>query len=193
VKPGQGALRTGRVLTFAVSSMALASAAHVAAGGDVPLLGMLLSLPLVVVAVNPLAGRPRGLLTLGAAMAGVQAMLHVAFLAADSHGACAQISAHGHPTAVRCADMTGMPPSTGMLAAHVLAASALVVLLARGEAALWALADRVAFRVRRFLAAVTTPGAGSPPSALLFLVVPQLRDRPGRAQTKRGPPVAAAA
>lgn len=190
--PGHGALRAGRVLAFAGSAIAVGSAAHVAGGGEVPVAGMVFSLPLVAIAVNPLATRRRGLPALGLAMAGVQVLLHVAFLAADGHGRCEPVGAHGHTTGVRCGEMTSMSPSAGMLAAHVLAAALLVLVLARGEAAVWALADWVAFRVRRRLAALPAPRPGSAPSPLLFLTVPQLRDRPARAQRRRGPPVAAA-
>lgn len=190
--PGHGALRAGRVLAFAVSATAVGSAAHVAGGGEVPVAGMLFSLPLVAIAVNPLAARRRGLPTLGAAMAGIQVLLHVAFLAADSHGTCEPVGAHGHTTLVRCGEMTSMSPSAGMLAAHVLGAALMVLVLARGEAALWALADWVAFRVRLWAGADTTPGPGSAPSPLLFVMVPELRDRPARAQRRRGPPVGAA-
>jgi hypothetical protein len=89
--------------------------------------------------------------------------------------------------------MTGMSLSAGMLLAHVVATGLLVLVLARGEAALWALADWLRFRVRAFSVRPWVPEPGGSPSPIIDGDVPVLLEQPGSRFTRRGPPVSAAA
>jgi hypothetical protein len=207
VAPGTGVLRLARAAFFAVSAVGLASAAHVVSGDGVPAAIALCSVPVVMIVVNLLAATRRGPVGLFIGMGLTQIVLHVAFMVTPTAPVCGPSPAmpemgmaggHGH-VAVVCESVTGhgagaagLWPSVPMALAHVLATGLLVLLLARGEAAVWALAAGLRFRFRLPGPAVLLP-------AVRRLPVATATARPRRARVhlrtvrRRGPPVLAGA
>ena len=197
--PARGAIRLTRTAIFSLSAVGLAVAAHAGGGEPVNLVVALLCVPAVMLVVNLLAGRRRGPAALVLAMSGTQFALHTALMAAEMAGSCRMTAQHlasgahastlsgcspgmsGHQTS----DLFAMSPR--MLAAHALSATLLALLLARGEAAIWALAGCLGFRL-------TLPHLPAPPPArspLPVLVREALLPRavvPRRTVRRRGPP-----
>lgn len=113
----------------------------------------------------PATGRRRGAYTISGGLVAVQAALHLIFSAGEKHGPADHTTA-GHTTMGHTAmDPATLPvmetaaghSSLGMIAAHLLAALVCGVWLARGEAALFALARTIgalAFPPLRLLLAV---------------------------------------
>jgi hypothetical protein len=208
VAPERGALRLTRAALFALSAVGLACAAHLFGGGDgVSPTAALLACPAVMIVVNLLAARQRGPGVLLVVMGLTQLVLHLAFMAASSAQTCT-IAGDGHPMAAmpassagpaRFAVQCGPPmthhgangqlwPSGPMLLAHLLATVMLVLVLARGEQAVWALASCLSFRLIRSGPAVRLPVA----SRLPVPPAPLVRPRPAiprRGVRRRGPPV----
>jgi hypothetical protein len=201
VTPGTGLLRLTRAAIFAVSAVGLALAAHLAAGGGVPLPIALLSVPAVMLVINRLAAGRRGPVGLFVGMGLTQIVLHQLFTVTSIAPTCAaspSMGAHGH-LAMACDPMSGhgsmaenVSSSGWMTLAHVLATLALVVLLARGEAVVWALAACLRFR---FVLPEAVPG----PPAVRQLPVPTATARRVRGAVhlrtvrRRGPPMVASA
>ena len=201
--PGTGLLRLARAGFFAFSAVGLASAAHLASDGGVPTAIALCSIPVVMIIVHLLAAGRRGPVGLFIGMGLTQIVLHFAFMATSLAPACGPSAAmsemgmtgdHGH-FAVVCEPVTGhgsvavgLWPSAPMALAHTLATVLLVLLLARGEAAVWALAASLRFRLLRPGSAVLLP-------AVRRLPVVTTRARPGpqtvhlRTVRRRGPPL----
>jgi hypothetical protein len=190
--PTTGCTRVLRVTAFGAASLLLAGLAHILGGGRLPDLGLglLLTAATGMVAVVLTARRcrlPLLLTVLGAE----QLILHALFTDADPVPcATSAIPAlHGGATCLPPAEAAvaaaSHPLPLLMLAAHLLATVATAWLLARGEAALWRLADRV---VRAATAAVTP----SPSSAPAVLSVSPLRTLTARVlrddAAPRGPP-----
>jgi hypothetical protein len=201
VAPGEGALRLTRAAGFAVSAVGLAAAAHLAGGDEVPLLAVLLPVPLVMLVVHLLAGRRVGPIGLFLGMGLTQVALHLAFMAASITPTCVPTGSmtgmpmHGEHAAgaVHCATVVGhagadrLLPSAAMLLAHLLATVLVVLLLARGEAALWALAACLAFGFRLPRVSVLLPAFRRlPVEAGATLRVPQPVQL--RSVRRRGPP-----
>lgn len=171
-------------------------AAHVAAGGAAPSLGVVALCLLVVTTVcMPLTGRRIGRrLTLGL-LAGTQLALHTTFTALgqaapNDHYALswcghAQLLSHG-------AAPGDLPMHMGpvMLLAHALATIALALVLAHGESLLWSLAS---FLGRR----LPTSRAGSTPHGPVLILWPHTLVRPrvrfDPVPSRRGPPSAVVA
>jgi hypothetical protein len=206
VAPGVGLLRLVRAAFFAVSAVGLASAAHLAAGDDVPLWTALASVPAVMLVVNLLAAGRRGPIGLFVGMGLTQFVLHVVFMMTAIAPSCgspaamsgAAMSGHGHfpvvcePVAGHGVGLSGFWPSPGMLLAHTLATVLLVLLLAHGEAALWALTDFLTFRFPTSAAVALSPLARPVP------VTPTSRRRIPqsahlRTVRRRGPPLVTSA
>jgi hypothetical protein len=210
VAPGEGALRLTRVGLFAVSAVGLAVAAHLIGGDDVPPLMAVLAVPAVMLAVNLLATRRRGPVGLFLGMGLTQVLLHVAFMTTSVTAGCippapppamagmAMDGRHPH-LAAACAPVTGplahLPqlwPSASMALAHTLATALLVLLLARGEATVWALAACRGFRFRLPAVAVLPPAVRRlPVAAAASPRAPQTVHR--RTVRRRGPPALACA
>jgi hypothetical protein len=110
--------RSVRSAAFAVSAVGLSLGAHVTAGGEIPVVPLLLLLVAHVdAASSAFARRPRGPIATAVALLTAQVVLHGAFMvAAPAH------AAHTHDI-----------HSPRMLVAHGIAASVLAVLLSRGE------------------------------------------------------------
>lgn len=122
VSPGQGRLRVWRGLTLAAASLAIPTAAHVAAGGGVPVQGpFLFSAALLSIACVALADRQRRPRAIAGVIGSSQPLVH---------GVLA-LSNHGTATIV---------PTPQMIAAHAAATVVLTVLLAGGETVLWSMA-----------------------------------------------------
>jgi hypothetical protein len=203
VAPGRGAIRLTRVALFACCAVGLAAGAHLAGGEPIPTRVALASVPAVMMVMNLLAARRRGLLSLLPAMGLIQVGLHLAFMLASSAGNCRAIGGHVmtgasvgmscHP-AMASGGMAGrMWPSPMMLLAHGLATVLVVLLLAHGESAIWALVGALGFRI-------TLPEAGAEivfgvrrlPVAGLAAFLPRSQV-PRRGVRRRGPPRVAAA
>ena len=142
--------------------MALASGAHVAAGGALPSMMVLalLVVPLMMAALVLTSRRCGPVLLLGSLTA-AQVLVHESLMALTSHvpvdmfpaelgahhGAQAlvsgQMSAHSASAMGGAAVAVAGGWSVTMQVAHVLATLATAVLLARGEQALWLLAARL--------------------------------------------------
>ncbi|MDF3302058.1 hypothetical protein [Streptomyces tropicalis] len=155
------AVRGLRAGVFAAVCVLLAAAGHGLSMGDMPPLWADGAGFLGVFAAGwLLGGRERTLPGIGAAMLATQALLHLAFDAAQAHAAAA---GPGVPGTVMRAAMAGMPGMAGApggaalaqaaaghphtlpphaAAAHVLAALVASWWLRRGEAALWSLLRR---------------------------------------------------
>lgn len=160
--PTRGATRLARAAAFGVVTLALASGAHVAAGGALPSMMVLalLVVPLMMAALVLTSRRCGPVLLLGS-LAAAQVLVHESLMALTSHvsvdmfpaelgahhGAQAlvsgQVSAHSASAmgGQAIAGAGGWPVTTQV--AHLLATLATALLLARGEQALWRLAARL--------------------------------------------------
>ncbi|GAA1427152.1 hypothetical protein GCM10009616_03520 [Microlunatus lacustris] len=190
--PLRGRVRVLRAGVLGTSSLGLALADQLAAGGHAPppaLLAVCAGL-LGLTAVTATARRVRLPLLLGL-LGGQQVLLHLALDAGAGAATCGGVDPHvGHAAGavLRCApgDSAAMAmPGWPMLLAHLLAAAATALLLLRGEQALWALADRV---VR---AATAAPSARRPRAAVLRAPRPRtvVAVAPLSPAAPRGPPV----
>ena len=184
-----GVARVLRAGVFGTASVLLAGLAHVLGGGRLPDLGLglLLVAATGTVAVVLTARRCRlGLLL--TALGAEQLTLH-ALLASSGSASCAAMPAV-HAGAMTCAPVDAAAPHGSttlallMLGGHALATVVTAWLLARGEAAVWGLADRL---VRAALPAVTpwpaAPGARASSPLPARVVSPHRTDPP-----PRGPP-----
>ncbi len=138
---------------FAIAAVGLAAAAHVAGGERVDLLTALLAVPAITAPMNLLARRRRGPATLLATLAATQLVLHEAFMATAVPGTChpgaAMPGMPGMTASMHCTPMTTQHGwSTAMLAAHGIATLLTGLLLARGEAAIWTLAQWLSSRAQ---------------------------------------------
>lgn len=144
--PTAGWARIVRVAVLGSASLVLAALAHLLGGGALPSLAS--SLPLLLfagtVAALVTARRCRLPVLLPILGAG-QVLLHLLFEAssrASGAGASTVSAAHtGHELCPAGLAAAAQPPSWLMLAGHVLATALTAWVLARGEAALWRLAD----------------------------------------------------
>lgn len=216
--PGQGSLRLIRVALFALAAVGLACGAHLAGGESVPPVTAVLCVPVVMIVMNLLAASRRGPAGLFAAMAASQVALHAAFMAAAVSGTCRLVggqamvgmpmAAGSGPQAVMdcSASMThgaavgagaggfmgGLLPSGAMLIWHAVAALALAIMLAHGEAALWALAELLGFRPLPIAAPIGLPAVRRLPVAVAVAFRPRSSVQ-RHAVRRRGPPVVAVA
>jgi hypothetical protein len=204
--PARGAIRLTRSAMFSLSAVGLAVAAHAAGNERVSLPVALACVPAVMLVVNLLAGRRRGPVALLLAMGSTQIVLHVALMAAVMSDGCRMVGEHlttgvSHASiAVDTCDpaMAGHPASdmfvmsVRMFTAHAIAAALLALLLARGEAAIWALVGNLGFRLRLPRVAPLPPAISLLPVVAPEALLPRA-DVPRRAVRRRGPPVLAAA
>ena len=148
-------MRVVRATTLAVVTLALAAAAHVLGGGELPSPGFLAGVLLPLSLGSSLLTRLRlGPLAVLAGLAPAELGLHLLFSAAAPGGSVASVvPAHGHGAGV-----VGMPPSglpagdllagspavaghssPAMIAAHALATVVTALALSHGERVLWIL------------------------------------------------------
>ena len=190
-----------RATSLSTGVLTLAAGAHVAGGGDLPAPGILLAVLAMTVLGATTATRlrlnfPAMLTVLGAG----QFILHEAFTAFSSSGtavsgaALGLHNAHLAGTAAPVFAASGHVHNSGsagilMLLTHALATGACALLLAKGEAALWALAAWLRPLVRLPEAVTLDAGARravpGPPA-----VLPPRPWRNLRQHRRRGPPSA---
>ena len=199
--PLQGARRLVRVAALGGSSLLLATAAHLVGGGQLPTTAWLLVLTVLLgmVATTLTARRVRLstlMLVLGVEQVGLHAALAWMSVPPPDAGCGSWHSAAHHvAAAATCPSGSGEPAAGGagsvtgpgllMWAAHTVAVVLTAVLLARGEAWLWQIADRLhavahaapACRARRRRTVAVTPLSLARPSRL-----------PDPAAAPRGPP-----
>ncbi|KRE69097.1 hypothetical protein [Arthrobacter sp. Soil762] len=190
-----------RAASLSTGVLTLAGGAHVAGGGDLPAPGILLAVLALTVLAATTATRlrlsfPAMLSVLGAG----QFILHEAFTAFSSSGTTVGTAASGLHNAHFAGATAPVITATGhvhdagsagilMLLTHTLATGACALLLARGEAALWALAAWLRPLVR--LPETVTPDAGTPRAVPGPPAVLPLRPwRNLRQHSRRGPPSA---
>jgi hypothetical protein len=144
--PTRGATRLARAASFGVATLALASGAHVAAGGALPSMMILtiLAVPVTMAAVA-LTGRRCGPVLLLGSMVAAQVVLHetLALTARVPGDMAGQMSAPSASAMGSHAMAYADGWSVTMTAAHLVATVATALLLARGEQALWQLVSRL--------------------------------------------------
>lgn len=149
--------RVSRALTVAAATLLLAAAAHLSAGGHLPPAPVMAALSAIVILTAVLvAGRRLTAPVLAAYLASGQFTLHLAFSALASPnnpqpgaGAGASTGAHVHALPVHAPVPAGTvtahehlstDTSPLMLGLHLAAILATALIMARGEAAVWAVA-----------------------------------------------------
>lgn len=155
--PTTGVPRLVRVAVLGGASLGLACAAHLVGGGQLPSAGVLVIAGFLIglAAVTVTARRCRTGTLLGL-LAVQQIILHLVFEASSSSTGCGVlVEAAGHHTALvghAMSSCTAAPavgadamsmPGWAMWAGHLSATLVTTLLLARGEAWLWRVADRV--------------------------------------------------
>ncbi len=202
--PARGAIRLTRSAMFSLTAVGLAVAAHAAGNERVSLPVALACVPAVMLVVNLLAGRRRGPVALLLAMGSTQVVLHVALMAAVMSDGCRMVGSHLATGASHAAiTVDTCDPAMGghqasdifvmslrMFTAHALAAALLALLLARGEAAIWALTGALGFRLRLPRVAQLPPAVAPLPIVAREALLPRA-DVPRRAVRRRGPPLLA--
>lgn len=192
-----------RTAAVAGSVLSLAAGAHLVGGGRLPPAPVLAAcLALVVLGVVVLTRWKLKATVLGAVLAGGQVLLHSLFSALSfpaREGPALPASMPGHHQSFGLGDGAQMPVGDihlhlpwdlgpAMFSAHLAATVATAVLLAKGEAALWALAAWL--RPILFLSPVTFVHLTAVP-VLAPGQAPVWRRTVPRAHPRRGPPSAA--
>ncbi|AFR31249.1 hypothetical protein [Arthrobacter sp. Rue61a] len=141
--------RVPRAAAVAVTVLALAAGAHLLAGGELPAFPVMTALAAVVaLSAVMLAGTKMTAPVLAGYLGTCQAGLHLAFSALSGAGSPLTGNSH-HPGSVAGPGIVeaSVPhehlsndASPGMLGMHIVAVLVTALLMARGEAALWALA-----------------------------------------------------
>jgi len=197
LSPTRGATRVARAAAFGVATLALASGAHVVAGGTLPPVMVLvaLALPLTIGAVI-LTGRRCGALLLLSSLAVAQVVLHEALMRLTVHDPAEMLTAaagarpgsagfaSGSMSGHSASSMDSMEAAMGgvtlagaegwsatMMALHVLATVVTALLLAYGEQALWQLVARLLPGLPRLPRLLSC----GPRQALVLLSEPVLR------------------
>lgn len=190
-------LRSSAVATVILT---LAAGAHLAGGGGLPAPVILLAVLALIGLGSTAATRLQlGFPAMAALLAGGQLALHSLFTAfGPSAAGWAPSGAKPHASHLPGADMftpaahlAGTEAATGplMLAAHALATLGCAVLLAKGEAALWALAAWL--RPLSALPRAVAPDVAPPPLAAFPTAAAPLPPwRNLRQDSRRGPPSA---
>jgi hypothetical protein len=188
-----------RAASLSTGVLTLAAGAHILGGGELPAAGILLAaLALAVLAATAATRLKLNFTAMTALLGAGQFALHEVFTVfstptAASHPASAahHLSSAAIPALDAAAHVhaTANPAGILMLAAHALATGVCALVLAKGEAALWALAAWLRPLVR--LPEAVTPDAGTsravpgPPA-----VRPHRPWRNLRQDSRRGPPSA---
>lgn len=188
--PTRGMVRLARAGALTLSTVGLSVGAHVLAGGEAPgIVGLLVVTTPVLLVMLALTHRRLGLPLLAALFGLTQLGLHRAFdaMTMGSPGVAMPTGHHGaHLTVVAASTTDAVARSAGsslMTVAHVAAAALTVLLLARGEAALWRLLAWVLPTLPR---TTVVPARHRVPASSLPLVV--VDPRLARVPPRRGPP-----
>ena len=185
--------RFPRAAAFTAAMFALAAGAHVLAGGSLPqpaivagLVALMLAPVMILSKIRFNAPGMIGLLSAG------QLVLHEAFSALSAStgftpvdGGHLHSGAQAHPLAVAVMPEHAAAPSALMLVLHAAATLATAIVLARGEAAVWALAAWLLPLVR-ILTALVSPDWPHLPAAPAIVVPSRWRNL--RLPDLRGPP-----
>ncbi|MEU6250121.1 hypothetical protein [Glycomyces sp. NPDC047010] len=173
---GRPLIRGFRALVFAVACTGVTAVLHFAAGGHVFAPGHLaVAVAAVTAAAVPLGSRQRGPVALVAACTAAQAVLHVWFTLASGH-------------------LEHLDPGAAMTGVHLLAAAATALWLARGDAALAALADLLTLFAAPALALLVAAVPAVPVRTVPVHAAPRPRPRLfAAAAPRRGPPLGALA
>ena len=144
VSPSRGALRFVRASAWAAAALGLSTGAHVVGGGALPSPGVAALIGVALLWFGLLLTQRRlGRVALTLSLGVSQVLLHAVLSAAEAGVAsCAAVGSHH--AAVACAGGTTAMPhqtSTAMLLSHALAALLLALVLARGEDAVWRVAQ----------------------------------------------------
>ena len=188
-----------RAASLSTGILTLAAGAHVLGGGDLPAPAILLAvLALSVLAATTATRLKLNFAAMTAVLGAGQFALHEVFTVFSAPVVAAHPAADAHhlsAAAIPALDATAHvhalagPTSILMLAAHALATAACALLLAKGEAALWALAAWLRPLVR--LPEAITPDAGTPRAVPRTpAVLPHRPWRNLRQDSRRGPPSA---
>lgn len=203
-RPTVGGWRLARAGALTATALILSCAAHVLGGGQAPPFLTVVALgALILVAAVLLAGRRCGPVTIGAALAISQALLHETFMLISMPVTCGPVlsgppMAHTMAHTMHCTSsaMSGasgpqhMAPTLAMVAWHSLATVVIAAGLAFGERAVWQLAQWVLPPLPRIVR-LATPVAVSSFQAVDHPAV--LRQPWLRSVSRRGPPLGAAA
>ncbi|MFI1936625.1 hypothetical protein ACH44C_05415 [Streptomyces purpureus] len=175
-------------------------------GHEIPPGALLLAFAVTCALAWLASGRRRGTLPIATGLLAVQGALHLIFSSGQSHAAMPDhhpAATHANPAMDPSMTMEMSPDahlaamaghgSTGMLAAHVLAAAVCGLWLARGEAAFFTLAHAVARSaftpLRLLLTAVRPPAAPRPPRPRTRTVRRHQGVVLAHTLSRRGPPV----
>jgi hypothetical protein len=194
VGAGVGALRALRALVFLAATLSLTAAGHVVGGGSVSV-AALVGLVVVAWPVALLGSRRRRDVRhlfpalVAGQLAGHAILQFLSGPATTGNGCSTQLAHHGTHV-VECGEplaaaMTGTAHAPVMTGAHLLAALALAVVMAKGEAMLWRIVDLVAPTVPR----VAPLGVAVPRGT--FFIPPRPRRVRVLTVPGRGPPVTA--
>jgi len=170
--PMRGVTRLVRIAVLGGLSLLLGTSAHLAGGGPLPATGVLVvtALLLGLTAVTLTARRCRFRL-LVAALTASQVLLHLIFNAATNpHASCTTLmTGMGHvlsPPIGACDPGSAMSsmtaPGWSMCVAHLVAPLLTAGLLARGEAWLWRVADRIVQAAAARPSDLTRPASARP-------------------------------
>ncbi|MEU5870299.1 hypothetical protein AB0A73_01910 [Glycomyces sp. NPDC047369] len=173
---GRPLIRGFRALVFAVACTGVTAALHFAAGGHrFDPVHLAAAVAAVTAAAVPLGRRQRGPAALIAACIAAQAVLHVWFTLASGH-------------------LAHLDPGLPMTGVHLLAAAATAAWLARGDAALAALADLLTLFAAPALALLLAAAPVAPARTATAYAAPRPRPRLfAAAAPRRGPPLGAPA
>ncbi|MFB0837334.1 hypothetical protein LFT44_15440 [Arthrobacter sp. FW306-05-C] len=185
-------LRFPRAMAVTTAMVALAASAHVMAGGALPHPVIFLGLVALVLAPVMILARSK---VAAPAMAGLlvasQLILHEAFNALSMPAGFQHIAVghlHGPGSVLPATAFTPdyAVPNTLMLVLHAAATLATAVVLARGEAAVWALAAWLRPTIR-ILTPVVIPDWPLQPARPAVVVLSRWRNL--RLPARRGPPL----
>lgn len=203
-RPTVGGWRLARAAALTATALILSCAAHVLGGGQAPPFVTVVALgALVFLAAVLLAGRRCGPVSIGAALAISQVLLHETFMLISMPVTCGPVSsspamAHTMAHTMHCTSsvMSGATgpqhtaPTLAMVAWHALATVLIAAGLAYGERAVWQLAQWVLPLPPR-LVRLAAPVMLSPLPAVDH---PAALHQPWlRSVSRRGPPPGAAA
>ncbi len=213
--PTSGVLRLVRVSAFAVTTVVLASVAHVLGSGDPPPAAVLLALCLPTGLVCAVVGRrPQRAATTWLGLGAMQVALHEALRlhevfqlpgTSKPHGGgasgCSPGWAAGHtghpaPSVAGCVDggvasvgagdaIAAGWPSWAMVGGHLLATGLVALVLAHGEQLLERLLQALDARVPTAIAGPVPAGRPAPPWAAQTILVPVVA---AGGTCRRGPP-----
>lgn len=190
-------LRLPRAAAITVAMLSLSAGAHLLAGGTLPAPLIMAGLTVLTLLPVMLISRARIAGPVMAVMLGLsQLVLHEAFVRFSAASAFSpapvghvhDLAALAQVPAVLAGGASAADPGTLMLVLHAVATALTALMLAKGEAALWALSAWLRPLVRLLVAALVPASPTLEPFFIAFL---PRRWRSLRLPALRGPPAAA--